>query len=224
MIRNIILTGSSGNLGKAVSKKFTEEGFQVIGLDAQPDLNKEGVDHFACDLMNADSTKKTFKSIREIYGNVNGGILLVGGFAMGNIQTTTTEDLEKMFSLNFLTAFHASQELYKWMKKSGGGKIILVGAKPALEEGSSEVLAYAISKSAVIKLAEILNESGRKDNIQATVIVPSIIDTPPNRKAMPDAKFSDWVTPTTIAENIYFLMSDAGSVLRHTTLKVYGNV
>jgi NAD(P)-dependent dehydrogenase (short-subunit alcohol dehydrogenase family) len=223
MVRTIVISGSSGNLGKAVSRKFVSEGYQVIGLDAKASTNENGVDHFECDLTSLKATHKTFETIKDIYGKIHAGIFLVGGFDMGTLESTRTEDLEKMMSLNFYTAFHASKEAYAWMKETEGGKIILVGARPAIDGGSAEVLAYSISKSAVIKLAEIINETGGQDNIQAAVIVPSIIDTPVNRSAMPDADFKKWVTPEAIAESIYFLVSDAGVQLRNTFLKIYGN-
>lgn len=223
MIRNIVITGSSGNLGKAVSRKFVSEGYQVIGLDSKATTNENGVDHFECDLTSLKATNRTFETIKEIYGKIHAGIFLVGGFDMGTLESTRTEDLEKMMSLNFYTAFHASKEAYAWMKETEGGKIILVGARPAIDGGSAGVLAYSISKSAVIKLAEIINETGAQDNIQAAVIVPSIIDTPINRMSMPDADFKKWVTPEAIAESIYFLVSDAGVQLRNTFLKIYGN-
>ena len=82
---------------------------------------------------------------------------------------------------------------------------------------------YALAKSSVIDLAGLINSDENLDNVQASVIVPSIIDTPPNREAMPDSNFKDWVTPEAIAQNIGHLLSDSASSLRNTILKLYNN-
>jgi NAD(P)-dependent dehydrogenase (short-subunit alcohol dehydrogenase family) len=85
------------------------------------------------------------------------------------------------------------------------------------------VFPYVLSKSMVIKMAEVINADSKHSNTTATVIVPSIIDTPPNRAAMPDANFSDWVTPESIADKIAFICGEGGKDLRETVLKIYGN-
>ncbi len=157
------------------------------------------------------------------YQKLDAVIMLVGGFAMGNIREASSDDMMKMLTLNYFTAFHSAQNAIKWMNEATGGKLIFVGAKPAVEGGGAAVLPYAISKSAVIKLAEIINEDKNNKNIQASVIIPSIIDTPPNREGMPDANFDNWVKPEEIAENIAFLISDKANVLRDTVLKIYNN-
>ncbi|WP_258105405.1 SDR family NAD(P)-dependent oxidoreductase [Marinoscillum sp. MHG1-6] len=224
MSKNIIITGTTGNLGSAVAKKFISEGYHVLGSStpgrSTPD---DGVDYFEADLTNPDSSKEFFKRAFKKYDTIIAGIFLVGGFGMSNIENTEDKDIHKMFNLNFLTAFHCTKNLYPHLKLYGGGKMVVVGAKPALEGGGAAMLPYTISKNAVMKLAELLNETGQDDYIQTSVIIPSIIDTPVNREAMPKANFSDWVTPESIAESIYFLISEKGNKLRDTVLKLYGN-
>ena len=222
MAKNILITGTTGGLGTAVAKKFISEGNTIFGsITPGKSTPDDGVNYFEADLTSLDSVSALFGKLSD--KSLEAGVFLVGGFGMGNLENTTKEDIQKQLDLNFLTAFYCCQNLYPLLTKNGGGKIVLIGAKPALEGGGAETLAYTIAKTTVIKLAEIINESGKEDNIQASVVVPSIIDTPTNRKSMPEANFSDWVTPEAIAESIHFLVSEKGNPLRDTVLKLYGN-
>ncbi|MGB3081284.1 MAG: SDR family NAD(P)-dependent oxidoreductase, partial [Saprospiraceae bacterium] len=125
-------------------------------------------------------------------------------------------------SLNFKTAWFIIKPLMTHFKKSGGGQIILIGARPAInpDEGKN-VVAYSLSKSLLISLAEIINTEGKNAGITASIIIPGILDTAPNRKAMPDADFEGWVKTSTVAETISFILSDAGKALRQPVFKVY---
>lgn len=224
MSKNVLITGAAGNLGSAVSKKLISEGYSVIGTIVPGHRAPEnGVDFYECDLTDEKVTQAFFQTLMKKYQKLDAVIMLVGGFAMGNIREASSDDMMKMLTLNYFTAFHSAQNAIKWMNEATGGKLIFVGAKPAVEGGGAAVLPYAISKSAVIKLAEIINEDKNNKNIQASVIIPSIIDTPPNREGMPDANFDNWVKPEEIAENIAFLISDKANVLRDTVLKIYNN-
>lgn len=224
MSKNVLITGAAGNLGSAVSKKLISEGYSVIGTIVPGHRAPEnGVDFYECDLTDEKATQAFFQTLMKKYQKLDAVIMLVGGFAMGNIREASSDDMMKMLTLNYFTAFHSAQNAIKWMNEATGGKLIFVGAKPAVEGGGAAVLPYAISKSAVIKLAEIINEDKNNKNIQASVIIPSIIDTPPNREGMPDANFDNWVKPEEIAENIAFLISDKANVLRDTVLKIYNN-
>jgi NAD(P)-dependent dehydrogenase (short-subunit alcohol dehydrogenase family) len=108
------------------------------------------------------------------------------------------------------------------LTQPNGGKLIFVGSRPALkpQEGKN-VLAYALAKSLIFKLADLLNAEGSSKNVTASVIVPSTIDTEVNRKAMPDKDFSAWVKPEEIADAMAFICSDTGKPLRETVLKIY---
>jgi NAD(P)-dependent dehydrogenase (short-subunit alcohol dehydrogenase family) len=224
MSKNVLITGAAGNLGSAVSKKLISEGYSVIGTIVPGHRAPEnGVDFYECDLTDEKATQAFFQTLMKKYQKLDAVIMLVGGFAMGNIREASSDDMMKMLTLNYFTTFHSAQNAIKWMNEATGGKLIFVGAKPAVEGGGAAVLPYAISKSAVIKLAEIINEDKNNKNIQASVIIPSIIDTPPNREGMPDANFDNWVKPEEIAENIAFLISDKANVLRDTVLKIYNN-
>jgi NAD(P)-dependent dehydrogenase (short-subunit alcohol dehydrogenase family) len=229
MSKKTIITGAAGNLGQAVVKKFVEEDYQIEATavneqekDAINDI--ENLNATMVDLMDEEAAAKYINKAVDRLGGIDAAILLVGGFGMGDIASTTKADLEKMYKLNFQTAFFTAKPVLEKMKQHGGGRIVLMGAKPALKADAAKgVVAYSLSKSLIFRLAEIINEEGKDHNIVATVVAPSIIDTPPNREAMPDASFDDWVTPQSIAENIAFIVSDKAKDQREPIIKMYGN-
>ena len=150
--------------------------------------------------------------------------MLVGGFAAGNIGATTGAAIQKMFSLNFETAYFLTRPLLAHMQEKKQGRLLFIGARPALQASQGkDLLAYAITKSLLFKLAEFINESEKGNNITASVIVPSTIDTPVNRQSMPEADPAQWVSPEALAETMEFVVSDKGNTLRETVLKVYNN-
>jgi NAD(P)-dependent dehydrogenase (short-subunit alcohol dehydrogenase family) len=158
------------------------------------------------------------------YRTINAALLLAGGYAPGNIQNTDIASIKKMVGLNFETAYNIARPVFNQMlNQSTGGKIIMIGARPVLKpmDGKNS-LAYALSKSLIFQLAEFLNAEGAKKNVVASVIVPSTIDTPANRKAMPDADFNKWVKPEDIAEAMIYLCSDVAKPLSNPVLKMYG--
>jgi NAD(P)-dependent dehydrogenase (short-subunit alcohol dehydrogenase family) len=150
--------------------------------------------------------------------------LLVGGFAMGGIDKTTGADIDKMISLNFKTAFFLARALYQHMKSNGYGRLVLVGARPALiaEQGKA-MLAYALSKSMLFKLAEFLNADAKGKNVVVSVIAPSTIDTPQNRESMPKANPDDWVKPEQIADVLEFICGEKNDPIREAVYKLYNN-
>jgi NAD(P)-dependent dehydrogenase (short-subunit alcohol dehydrogenase family) len=110
------------------------------------------------------------------------------------------------------------------MKENGSGRIVFIGSRPALEaKAGKELIAYGLSKSLLFKLAEYINAEAKGKNVTATVVVPSTIDTPLNRKNMPDANPDKWVKPEALANILEFIVSDKSSPLRETVLKVYNN-
>jgi NAD(P)-dependent dehydrogenase (short-subunit alcohol dehydrogenase family) len=110
------------------------------------------------------------------------------------------------------------------MMQNGYGRLVFVGARPALEaDAAKSVIAYALSKSLLFKMAEILNKEAKGKNVVAAVIAPSTIDTPQNRESMPKANPDNWVKASQIAEVLEFICSEKGSPLRDSVYKIYGN-
>lgn len=229
MKKHAVITGAAGNLGQAVTRKFLDLDYSVhavISTRDNPDfMNDQNLNVYQANLMYEPESVNTVKQISDVAKNLDLVILIVGGFAMGNIDKTSLEDIEKMFRLNFVTAYNVARPvLRKMMEQENGGLFVFIGARPPLDPSQAKnMVAYALSKSLVFRLSEIINEEGKERNIRSAVIVPSIIDTPRNRQAMPDADFSKWVTAEEVAENIAFLITPAGQKLGEPVLKVYGD-
>ncbi len=229
MRKNVIITGSQGNLGSAVTKKFAKEGDHVIGTVEPGKSQDQANNHVAyheVNVLDADAVDAWVAGVLEEIDTVDALVCLVGGFGMSGLVKSGREDLDKMISLNFFSAFYVVQSFLKRTKSQDSPvHVVFMGAKPAVEKaGSKGVFPYALSKSMVISLADAINAESNELNAFASVMVPSIIDTPPNRESMPDANFDDWVTPESIADKIFFVCSEQGRDLRGTVLKVYGNV
>ncbi len=225
----VIITGANGNLGSATVKKFLNEGYRVIAVDAKDNhlafaSNSPNFEHHSVDLTSEDSTESFVKSITSKHGKVDAALMLVGGFAMGNLESTSGEDIHKMFSLNFETAYFVSRPLLKHMKDNGYGRLVFIGARPALKPAQGKgAVAYALTKSLLFKLADLINEETKGTNIVASVVVPSTIDTEINRQSMPDANADTWVKPEQIAEVLEFICGDKGMPVREAVYKVYNN-
>ena len=226
MKKTILITGASGNLGKVSVEKFISEGYNVVAtVSPGKGLGFEAnAKTYEADLINENGTQEVIAKIISDHKKIDAALLLVGGFAMGGIKETDGASLKKMFSLNFETAFNVARPVFLHMQKESiAGRIILVGARPALIPSAGKgLVAYGLSKSLLFKLAEYLNAEGSAQNIVTSVIVPSTIDTPENRKGMPNADFAAWVTPEAIAETMSFIVSSKSSPLRDPVFKLYG--
>ena len=223
MDSSVIVTGASGNLGGVVAQKLRAAGYAVLATASSPEgaavLTKKGLTAEPLDLTDEAAVHRY---VANLNADVSAAVLTVGGYAGGSFSDTDGELLRKMYSLNFETAYFLAKALLPAFSKGGGGQVILVGTRPALspEEGINTV-AYALSKKLVFYLAELINAYGKGKNITASVIVPSTIDTPANRQALPTADYSKWVTLDAIAESILFLLSDSGRQIREGVIKLY---
>lgn len=224
-----IVTGSSGNLGQEVVKKFIAEGHSVIGTvtsnDTAPvDFPADRFEKVVVDLMKEEDAAAFIKSVIEKYKNIDAAILTVGGFAMGKIADTTTADIYKQYKLNFETAYNVARPVFVQMMKQNKGRMFLIGSRPGMDAKNGKgMVAYGLAKSLLFRLAELMNEEAKGHNIVTSVIVPSTIDTPQNRKSMPEANFNNWVKAEEIANTIYYYCSDSAVALREPVIKVYGN-
>lgn len=228
MENHVLISGATGNLGKDVVKKLTDLGY---GLHINVRENKsfayadlKNVKSYIADLTDPDQSDDFVTKAISTAGNVRAGIFLAGGFAVGKLAETNDGDIEKMIAMNFFTAFHLVKPLMAHFENQGGGQFIFIGARPTLvaEQGTGS-FAYTLSKSLLFQMADMINAEGKSKNISASVIVPSIIDTPDNRAAMPAADFSKWIPGTDIAEAIAFILSDTGKKMRQTVIKLYNN-
>ena len=228
-MKTVIITGANGNLGSAVTKTFLEKGYRVIITVANDDMRKDVSPHekletHVVNLMHEEESTTFVNKIIATHGRIDAALLLVGGFAMGNISKTDIADINAQIQLNFNTAYHVARPLFGHMLEKGSGRLVFIGSRPALEPSAGKnMIAYGLSKSLLFKLAEYLNAEAKGKNIVASVVAPSTLDTEINRKSMPNANPDDWVKPSALAEVLEFLVSDRGGPLRETVLKVYNN-
>ncbi len=226
-MKTVIITGANGNLGSATVKKFLDEGYTVVAVDGRDDhlgfaLSNKNFSLQSANLSNeseaADFVNKTISK----HGKIDAALLLVGGFAMGNIAATAGTDIQKQFSLNFETAYFVARPLLQHMQQNNYGRLVFIGARPAINAAQGKgVIAYALAKSLLFKLAEFINEENKGKDIVASVVVPSTIDTAINRQSMPDVNPDNWVKPEQLAAILELITSEKGSPLRETVLKVY---
>ena len=222
----VIITGAAGNLGEAVVNKFLGEGYHVIGTISK---NKPQVEHSqfetaTIDLQNEKATEDFVNSTIDAYQKVDAAVLTVGGFAMGKVINSKYSDFESQFKTNFLTTFSIARPLFAHMIKKGQGRIVLISSRPGVDAHFSKgMAAYALSKAMLVSLAAIMNEEARGVDVVVTVIAPSTIDTPANRKAMPSADTSKWVKAPDLASVIYNCCSREWDAVRDPLIKVYGN-
>ena len=228
-MKTIIVTGASGNLGQAVVKKFLGENYFVVGTvipndPAHVDFNSKNFESAVVDLLDEEAILKFTGQVVASHGNINAAVLTAGGFAMGKIAETKTTDIARQYQLNFETAYNLARPVFQQMLKQGSGRIFLIGSKPGLDMRNSKgMVAYGLSKSLIFRLAELMNDEAKGTNVVTCVMVPSTIDTPPNRKSMPDADFTKWVTAEAIADTIYFYCTDKAAVVREPVIKVYNH-
>ncbi len=228
-MKTAIVTGSTGNLGKAVVNKFITEGYKVIGTivpgdSAEPGFPMDKFDKEPVDLLNEEDSARFVKSTIENYGAIDAAVLTVGGFALGNIAETATADILKQYKLNFETTYNVIRPVFMQMMKQKQGRIFIIGSKPGLDAKNSKgMVAYGLGKSLIFRLAEMMNDEARGHHVVTSVVVPGTIDTPQNRQAMPDADFNNWVKPETLAEVIYMHCLESHAMLREPVIKVYGN-
>ena len=223
-MKTILVTGASGNLGQAIIHKFLKENHRVVGTVMGNDkiIARENLETYAVDLSDESQAQNLVDEMVTKYGNVDGAVLTVGGFAMGKIVDTKLTDIGQQIRLNFETTYNIARPVFLQMMKQGYGKIFMIGSKPGIDMHNSKgMVAYGLSKSLIFRLAELFNDESKGTDVIAHVIVPSTIDTPQNRKSMPVADYSKWVKAEMIAEVIHFYATDIASVIREPVIKIY---
>lgn len=227
----VVVTGAAGNLGRAVAEAFAAQGARLALLDlneqtlqAVIDALPEGTDArgYTVNLLESESVNDTLEGVIEDFGRVDVLANIAGGFSMGPlIQDSEDQDWEFMMNLNARSVFYTCRAVIPNMLENGGGRIINVSARAALQ-GKGRMGPYCASKAAVKTLTESLAAENKFDNINVNCILPGTIDTPQNREAMPEADFAHWVPPAALADVVLFLASEAARCVTGAALPVYG--
>lgn len=227
--KTIMVTGAAGNLGRAVGNAFHQLGGNLVLVDRQIDglqrafgKEQERCALVAVDLLNQAQVKDAVESAVSRFGRIDVLCNVAGGFRMGPpVHETPDQDWNFLFDLNSRSLMHAVRAVVPGMLAARGGKIVNIAANAA-QKGVAGMGAYCASKDVVIRMTEAMAAELRDSNINVNCVMPSIIDTPENRAAMPGADFSRWVAPEALADVIVFLASDGARAIHGAALPVVG--
>ena len=227
--RTVVITGAAGNLGRAVADAFAGRGANLVLVD----LKNEALQRVfgagdsrrllaAANLLDQAQLDAMAMQAVERFGRIDVLANLAGGFRMGEpVHATSDTTWKFLLDINAGTLLHAVRAVVPRMLAQGGGRIVNVGAYAA-QKGAAQMGAYIAAKSAVIRLTETLAAELRDKKINVNCVLPTIIDTPENRAAMPDADPSRWVAPADLASVIVFLASDDARAIHGAALPVTG--
>jgi NAD(P)-dependent dehydrogenase (short-subunit alcohol dehydrogenase family) len=226
-----LVTGGTGGLGRAVSLAFLKEGASVIATYIKEDEaealrdavgTNAHLELLPLDATNEDACRNLVDGITARYGHLDILVNTIGGYAGGKaVWDTDPKTFKLMFMLNVETGFTLARVVAPAMLKRKSGAIVNIAAKAAFDHAAG-ASAYASSKSAALALFDCMAQDLKGTGVRVNSILPSIIDTEPNRKAMPDADFSQWPKPDEIARVILFLCSPEATVVHGAAIPVYG--
>jgi NAD(P)-dependent dehydrogenase (short-subunit alcohol dehydrogenase family) len=230
--RVVMITGAAGNLGVAVTHAFWQAGAQLVLVDRTParlpklypELAASTTHLFAppTDVTDASSVAAMMTEIEQRHGRIDVLVNTAGGYRAGTpLHATPLAEADFMFGLNARSVFVMCQAVIPLMLRQGYGKIINTASRAALS-GAANQAAYSASKSAIVRLTESMAEELKDIGINVNCVLPGLIDTPPNRAAMPNADFSRWVAPAAIADVILFLASEQARAINGAAIPVYG--
>ena len=224
----VLVTGANGGLGTYVTQAFLDAGAIVIGTSRriqQSDFDSPNFAAIPAEISSREGAKVLLDQVVERFSRLDVLAHTVGGFAGGqSVAETDDATFQRMFDLNLNTTFHLLRAVLPAMRrKTGNGRIIAIGSRAAVEPGAN-VGAYSASKAAMVSLIRTVALENTDAGITSNVILPGTMDTPANRKAMPDADFSKWVQPTSVASLIVWLAGDAGKAMNGAVIPVYGDV
>jgi len=212
MARSVIVTGGFGVLGQAVAAGFSAQGDKVARVDFAPSAPSElpgALDIGGVDLTDAAATQAALDKVIAAHGGIDVLVNVAGGFAWETLADGSLGSWARMQAMNLTTAVTITKLALPNLTQSQAGRIINIGAGAAIKAAMG-MGAYAASKAGVHRLTEALAEELAGTGVTVNAVLPSVIDTPTNRKDMPDADFSQWVQPAAIADAILFLASHAG--------------
>jgi NAD(P)-dependent dehydrogenase (short-subunit alcohol dehydrogenase family) len=227
--RTVMITGAAGNLGRAVAAAFAQEAANLVLVD----LTRESLERafgteartmqFApTNLLDAAQVQASVDEALGRFGRIDVLCNLAGGFRMGEpVHQTADSTWDFLLDLNARTLLHTARAVVPAMLGRGGGRIVNVAAFAA-RQGQAQMAAYCVAKDAVIRLTEAMSAELREKNINVNCVLPTIIDTPENRAAMPDADPTRWVDPQDLSRVIHFLASEGARAVHGAALPVTG--
>ncbi len=232
MSRSIVITGGTGGLGTALAQLLLDAGDRVAITYLLPEEAARfeeaiGLDESKVMLRRVDATstepmKDFMGEVASAWGAIQGVAALVGGWAGGrDVETTDDVRFERMIDLNLRSAFTTVRAAIPYLKDAPYGRIVMVGSRSALDNPAGQA-AFNMSKAGVMALGMSVAAELNATNVSTTVLVPSVIDTPATRRALPFADYVDWPTPDEIALVAKFLLSEEAGVMNGALVPVYG--
>lgn len=225
----VLVTGAGGNVGRALAEASAARGASCVLLDLDEarlrelygaDTEKQVV--VAANLSDAAALRAGLQEAIQHVGSITVAFNTVGGFAMGEpVHRTGAALWQQMAELNVASMLNVCSEVVPPMEAAGYGKIVNIAANAALR-GQANMGAYCATKSAVISLTQSMAAELREKGVNVNCVMPSIIDTPQNRAAMPDADFERWVKPDSLARVMLFLASDEAGDVHGAAVPVVG--
>ena len=227
--RHVLITGAAGNLGRAVAQAFAARGAALVladlkleALQATFGAESTGQRFLGVNLLERDAVAAAVGGVLANIGRIDVLCHLAGGFRMGEaVHETSGATWDWLLDLNARTLLHAAGAVVPHMLAAGGGRIVTVGAYSA-RQGLAAMGAYTAAKASVIRLTEAMAAELREKNINVNCVLPTVLDTPQNRAAMPDADPARWVAPADLAQVIVVLASDAARAVHGVALPVTG--
>ena len=227
----VMITGAAGNLGHAAALAFRRGGARLALANRSynrleetfANLSTAGdVLFLAGDLTDPGAVEGLARETIEAFGRIDVLVNVAGGFKMGTpVHETPLETWAAMLDLNARTVIYTGRAVIPYMLQQHSGKIINVAARAALA-GKANMGAYIAAKSVVVRLTETMAAELASQGINVNCVLPGTIDTPQNRRAMPQANFSNWVAPEALADVICFLASPAARAIHGASVPVYG--
>jgi NAD(P)-dependent dehydrogenase (short-subunit alcohol dehydrogenase family) len=229
--KTIVVTGGFGALGRVVVEVAAGRGASIAVLDHAPAppqgmaerLGPDALLIGGLDLSSPEAAAKAIADVKTKFGRLDALFNIAGGFEWETVEGGKAESWERMYALNLMTALNACRAALPHLIESGAGRIVNVGAQSALHAASG-FGPYAASKSAVHRLTEALAEELKLKGVTVNAVLPSIIDTPGNRRDMPKADFDRWVAPADLAAVMLFLASDEAKAVTGALIPVTGRV
>lgn len=228
--KTVIITGAFGNLGVAVAREASARGANVVMVDRVPvpqDDRLQGIGENLLlvgeiDLTDLDQANQAISKAVDQFGGVDALLNIAGGFCWETFADNDLSNWDFLYNINIKTAITATKAALPQLRE-GGGAVVCISAGPALK-GELGMGPYAASKAGVARFVESLAQEVKDDFVRVNAVMPSIIDTPLNRKEMPDAEFDRWVSPQALANVILFLASDEASAVTGALVPVFNRV
>jgi NAD(P)-dependent dehydrogenase (short-subunit alcohol dehydrogenase family) len=231
--KSVWVAGGTGGLGRAVSRAFLEEGAHVVvtyreqqefdALKSAAGKNASSLEGHRVDVTDESAVNQLIAKILAKYGALDVLVNAVGAYAGGvKLWQLDTKTFDQMLALNLRSGFLLARAAAPAMLKQGRGAIVNVASQAAVNHAAGAA-AYAASKAGAVAMTDSLAEDLKGTGVRANSILPSIIDTEENRKAMPAADFAKWPKPEDIARVILFLCSDDAKLIHGASVPVYGN-